>query len=208
MLMVLLGLAACVHVPEPTADFRLLSEPPPSMRIVLFPPSCTQDDGVCEDVDLSSLNALLRTELEFDGHTIVDGVTLVNQARSRAEQDIALTRFGEQLAGLSSVAQQGSLFDDLPPAARRALLTEARADAVLRSTVAFGPVDPNSGVSRYRQITVQTRLGLGEDEAPAWVARCARTGAKINNVNSQGVENYDLTLAALGGCVIEQARSQ
>lgn len=201
-------LAGCIHVPEPTAELRQLSEAPQTMRIVVFPPKCQQDDGACELVDLSGLQASLRSELEFDGHTLIDGVSLVAEARSREEASSELRLFGERIAETESLGQKGALFDDLPPAARRALLTEARADGVLRTSVILSPPDPQSGVSKYRLITAQARLGLGEDEAPAWTVRCTRTGARVPQMGRYAaVQDYQTSMATLGKCLIDEVRS-
>ncbi len=112
-------MAGCIHVPEPTAELRQLSEAPQTMRIVVFPPKCQQDDGACELVDLSGLQTALSSELEFDGHTLIDGISLVAEARTREEASSALRLFGERIAETESLGQQGALFYDLPPPAAR-----------------------------------------------------------------------------------------
>ena len=64
-------------------------------------------------------------------------------------------------------------------------------------------------MSQYRRITAQARLGMGEDEATAWVARCERTGSRLNQAaigSGPEVLNYDLTLNALGKCIVGEIR--
>jgi hypothetical protein len=177
------------------------------MRVVVFPTTCEPAD-TCQQLRLGRLDSALAQELEFDGYTLIDGVSLVAEARTRKDADASLKLLGDELLSVQATGQEGSLFVDLPPQAQRALLSEARADGVLRTTVRMGAMEPNSGIAQYRLLTVQTKLGIGEDEQNAWVARCSRMGARLDNVNRHQVENFDITLDWLGACLVEQIRSQ
>lgn len=205
--MLLSLLISCVSVPTPSGELRVNSESPGPMRVVVFPTTCEPSD-TCTQLRLGRLDGALKQELEFDGYTLIDGETLVNQARTRKDASGSLSVLGEELLALEATGQSGSLFDDLPPSARRALLEEARAEGVLRTTVRMGAMEPNSGVSQYRLLTAQTKLGVGEDETNAWVARCSRMGSRIDNVNRNDVKNYDITMDWLAACLVEQIRSQ
>lgn len=199
-------LISCITVPTPSGEFRVNSQAPGPMRVVVFPTTCEPAD-TCSQLRLGRLDGTLAQELEFDGYTLIDGVSLVAEARTREDGDASLKLLGEELLRVQATGQEGSLFVDLPPEARRALLKEARADGVLRTTVRMGAMETNSGVAQYRLLTAQAKLGVGEDESNAWVARCSRMGSRIDNVNRHDVKNFDVTLDWLGTCLVEQIRS-
>lgn len=204
--MLLSLLISCITVPTPDGEFRVNAQAPGPMRVVVFPTTCEPAD-TCSQLRLGRLDGTLAQELEFDGYTLIDGVSLVAEARTRKDANASLKLLGEELLAVQATGQEGSLFVDLPPDARRALLLEARADGVLRTTVRMGAMESNSGVAQYRLITAQTKLGVGEDEENAWVARCSRMGSRIDNVNRHEVKNFDITLDWLGSCLVEQIRN-
>jgi hypothetical protein len=102
------------------------------MRVVMFPPVCSEADGGCDTLDMGGVAGRLQSEMELAGYTIVDGATLVAQARQRDSASADLRVFGERVALAHGVRQQGALFVDLPPALRRHVLQEAHANAILR----------------------------------------------------------------------------
>lgn len=169
----LLASAACRSWPAPTVDARTFDESAAKpMRVVLFPPVCTGTDGGCDQVDTSGLTGRLQSELELAGYTVVDGATLVASARSRETAGAELRLFGEQVASAGGVHQAGSLFVDLPPGVRRAVLEEAKADGIVRVQVVMSPLDKDYPFYAVRNLAVQARMGVGVDEKPAWAVRC------------------------------------
>ena len=159
-------LVACL--PEPKSEVqwgsRWTGEP---MRVVLLPASCASVSGDCDDASVQGVQGLVASELEFGRYAVADAEKLVASARSRQDVDVELSRFGEQLVAVRSRAQAGSVFEDLSPAQRRALLAEARAEGIVSVRVQIGV--SNGGT---RENDVQVRLGLGDGGELAWVARC------------------------------------
>lgn len=172
-LSVLLSLSAgCRSWPAPAVDARTFDKDAKPTRVVLFPPVCTGTDGGCDQVDLSGMTGRLQSELELAGYTIVDGASLVASARSRETAGAELRLFGEQVASAGGIHQAGSLFVDLPPGVRRAVLEEAKADGILRVQVVMSPSEKDYPFYDVRNLAVQARLGTGVDERPAWAVRC------------------------------------
>lgn len=172
-LFALLATAACRTWPPPTVDARTFD---PSgkgpLRVVLFPPLCTEVDGGCASIDVGGMGGRVAAELELAGYTVVDGAGLVASARSRETAGAELRLFGEQVASADGIHQSGALFNDLPPAVRRQVLEEARAEGIVRVSVVVSPSDKDYPFYGVRNLAVQARLGLGVDEKPAWAVRC------------------------------------
>lgn len=179
MLMAALVLTGCRTIQPPKAEVRYGATPQKgSLRVVLFPASCSDQGDVCSHVDAASLTAAIAKELEFEGHTVVDGATLVKTARTRETAGASLKVYGERFLDVGAIQQGGALFDDLPPDARRELLDEAHADGIVRARL----TGVAQGYWYSRIVELQLRLGLGGDEAPAWTARCTFEGASVQAV--------------------------
>lgn len=166
-------LTGCRSWPAAVTDarrFEAAAKPP--LRVVLFPPSCSAQDGGCDDVDVGGVFGILRSELELAGYTVVDGAELVAEARTRETAGADLRLFGAQVASAGGIHQSGALFADLPPAVRRQVLEEARADGIVRVSLTLSSKDAAYPLYDVRRLEVQGRLGLGVDETPAWAIRC------------------------------------
>lgn len=172
-ILLLAAAAGCRSWPAPVADARRFAGTRgPPMRVVLFPPVCSEQDGGCDDVDASGVAGILRSELEMAGYTVVDGAELVAEARTRDTAASELRLFGEQVASAGGIHQAGALFADLPPGVRRQVLEEARADGIVRVALMLSSTEKDYPFYAVRRLDVQGRLGLGVDETPAWAIRC------------------------------------
>ena len=106
---------------------------------------------------------------------------------------------GQRFLDFGATKQSGSLYDDLPPDARRALLAEAHADGTLKVRL--------SGQGSYgyiRTVELQIRLGLGQDELPGWTTRCVFDGSKVEGV--QGAPVWPLALERGLRCALDELK--
>jgi hypothetical protein len=64
------------------ARFGQLKMKPP-VRVILFRATCVDQENLCAMIDTNHVTELVAKELEFRGFTVVDGATLVKDARYR-----------------------------------------------------------------------------------------------------------------------------
>ncbi len=170
----LIASVCCVAcLPTPTAETQWgehFSGKP--LRVVLLPASCSSVEGECEDEHVRGVSGITASELEFARYVVTDAEKLVMSARSREDVNVELSRFGEQIVELKSRSQVGSVFEDLSPAQRRALLAEAKAEAIVSVKIQLG-----ASKNGQRANQVQVRAGLGDGGELAWVTRCSAISA-------------------------------
>jgi hypothetical protein len=170
-------LRACVPKPQSNVRFSEAWDRRP-LRVVLLPASCSSVSNACQDEYVGGVAGLVQNELELAGYSTLDAQKLVQSARSRKDVDIELSHFDEKVAGVKSLVQVGSVFEDLSPAGRRALLAEAEAKGIVSVAIQIGT---EQGTLHLRQNTVQIRLGLGDGGDLAWVSRCEASSAPNGN---------------------------
>lgn len=83
----------------PQAEVRRGSDHKPGpRRVVVLPPNCSSVDGACEDDYAIGVSGIVKSELEFAGHSVIDAETLVASARTRADASSELKVFGEKVS--------------------------------------------------------------------------------------------------------------
>lgn len=165
---------ACIGAPRGELKRGAVESKGPQ-RMLLAPPTCASPDGVCDEEYLENIYGLLQSELEFEGHSVVDAHSLVLSARTREESSAELRLFGERMASAETLSQRGAMYLDLPPAQRRELLRQANAQGIVTARIQISARD-----SARREVTVTLRYGVGEDgEGLAWTSRC-EWAANIN----------------------------
>lgn len=141
---------------------------PKSPSVVIFPITCHSADDKCRDEYSDAVTAKVRSELEFAGFRMIDGEKLVRETRTREDASATLTDWRNRVLAAKSRRQVGAIFEDLPPAARRELLAEARADGLVTGSIRMLPF----GTPRNWTVEVQVRFGLANDDEMVWVSRC------------------------------------
>jgi hypothetical protein len=175
-------LSACVPKPKSEVRFSEAWDKKP-MRVVLLPASCSSVSGECEEEYISGVAGLVKGELELGGYSVLEAEKLVLSARTRQDVGVELSAFGTKMASVTSRVQAGSIFEDLSPAGRRALLAEANARGIVSIAIQIGT---EQGTMHFRPNTVQLRLGLGDDGDFAWVSRCEASSARNDNPGIDG----------------------
>lgn len=171
---------------------QIASKPTPAA--VLFPVPCNSTDDKCKDTYGDAIKGLIASELEFAGFRIIDAEKLVREARTREDFSAELSQFREQLLAAKSRRQVGSIFEDLPPAARRELLEEARADGLVTASINMLA----RGTGSNWIVEVQVRYGAAPDGEMIWVARCKHE-SYWNEKDSWSIE--EATRCALKGAL-------
>lgn len=186
-------LSACTVLP--THEMRSGAiEPTTSQRVVLLPATCASVKDACRDEFTEGTQGLVEQELEFAGYSIVPATRLVMDARSREDANAELRVFGEKVASAKTRAQRGSIFDDLSPTARRALVQEARAQGIMTVRVSISPHD----ATWEDVVEVTVRYGVGEDGAKlGWVSRCKYTPETFGTASSNASKVEQTTRCAL-----------
>lgn len=141
---------------------------PQSPRVVIFPITCHSSEDTCRDEYGDAVTAKVRSELEFAGFRMIDAEKLVREARTREDASASLTDWRNRVLAAKSRRQVGSIFEDLPPEARRELLAEAGADGLVTGSIRILP----RGTSSNWQLEVQVRFGLAKNDETVWVTRC------------------------------------
>jgi hypothetical protein len=166
----------------------------PSPAAVLFPVPCNSTDDKCKDGFGDAIKGLIASELEFAGFRIIDAEKLVRDARTREDFSASLSRFRDQILAAKSRSQVGSIFEDLPPEARRELLQEARADGLVTASINMLA----RGTGNNWIVEVQVRYGAAPDGELIWVARCKHE-SYWNEKDSWSIE--EATRCALKGAL-------
>jgi hypothetical protein len=136
--------------------------------VVLLPVTCHSSNDDCRDEYADAVRAHLTSELEFAGYSVIDAEKLVREARQREDQSGALWMYRAKVLEAKTRRQVGSIFEDLPPAARRELLAEARATGLVSGAIQiFAKADNGNDL-----VEVRFRHARAGDDATVWVARC------------------------------------
>jgi hypothetical protein len=141
--------------------------PQPGSTVVLMPVPCHSGDDKCEDSYADAVTAMIANELEFSGYNVLDAEKLVREPRSREDFSASLQAHREQILAAQTRRQVGSIFEDLPPDARRELLSRAGAGGLVTGAVRMLP----RGSGDNWVVQVQVRFALG-DGTLVWVSRC------------------------------------
>lgn len=141
---------------------------PKSPSVVIFPITCHSAEDKCRDEYGDAVTAKVRSDLEFAGFRMIDAEKLVRDPRTREDASATLTDWRDRVLAAKSRRQVGSIFEDLPPEARRELLREAGADGLVTGSIRILP----RGTSSNWQLEVQVRFGLAPNDETVWVTRC------------------------------------
>jgi hypothetical protein len=190
------ALAACGGPPREALAPELRTGPADGekpRRVLVAPPYCGSVEARCLDDLVRAVDAIVRSQLEFKGYHVLGPEELLLTTRARTENHegettttttTSTTKSWRVLPGVEEhtsgtevrrtakhIELVGSTFEDLAVAERRALLREVNADGVAVVRLVLGA--RHSGWSGRKTVEVLVKLGQGEDEVLAWVARCA-----------------------------------
>ena len=215
-LLLLLGLAClmagCITIPPVDPPKVQISPDLKAGRTVFFKPTC-RGAGGCPSSFTSTLVGKLTSELEFKGYQFIVGEVGVGQragcrmARRRQKAGGQVTGdspFGDYWIQAGGMTEQVLTYEDLPPAGKRALLEEARADGVLVLNILVGEdAEADNFMYEIRAFEVTARYTMGPDEAPGWVARCGAFGENRKVLGSPGV-TYAQAADKIARCLVAQ----
>lgn len=166
-LMSVVSLTGCRTTFKPQVA-RGTAAAPKSPSVVIFPITCHSAEDKCRDEYGDAVTAKVRSDLEFAGFRMIDAEKLVREPRTREDASATLTDWRDRVLAAKSRRQVGSIFEDLPPEARRELLREAGADGLVTGSIRILP----RGTSSNWQLEVQVRFGLAKNDETVWVSRC------------------------------------
>lgn len=173
---------------------RVKGESKPT-RVVLLPAVCSSVENACPEGIEEGVTGSVASELEFEGYSVIDARKLVAEARSRDESEGSVKLFGAEFLSAEGKQQSGSIFEDLSPDQRRALLERARANGIVSVRIVVGQ---REGISPQRDNFVQIRMGTGNNDETQWLTRCEGRSSFNPDVNEViGAA----ALCALGGIV-------
>lgn len=196
----------CITVPTVDPPRVQISPNVKPGRTVIFKPIC-RGSGGCPSDFTSTLVGRMTSELEFQGYQFIIGEELFAEARRRQKaggQVSGDSPFGDYWIKAGGMTEQVLTYEDLPPAGKRALLEEARADGVLVLNILVGEdAEPESFMYEIRSFEVTARYTMGPDEEPGWVARCGAFGENRKVLGSPGV-TYAQAADKVARCLVAQ----
>jgi len=166
-------------------------------RAVVFLPRCEGVSGPCDGDFRSTLLGRLTSELELGGYTLLRGEELFASARERTSAGGSVDGagpFGRFWVEAGGSVQSVVTYSDLPPAGKRALLEEARADGVIDLRVLVGEDEAPSPLYDLHRFELTARYAVGPDEEIGWVANCAERGENrdvIDGIHVSFIEAAD-----------------
>ena len=202
-----LSLLGCVGVPKaPDPRVRHAEPRVKPGRAVVFEPKCRGPSAPCTPAFKSAIVGRLSSELELAGYQMIEGEDLLAEARRREQArggleanspvgDLDVRAAGETMTSLT--------YADLPPARKRALLEEARADGVLVLNIVVSADQESAFWYDVHVIELNARYTTGPDNELGWVARC---GVAAENTEALGGPDITYQEAAdvLARCVADQ----
>ena len=199
-------MASCITIPTVDPPRVQISPELKVGRTVIFKPTC-RGAGGCPNSFSSTLVGRLTSELEFKGYQFIVGEELFAEARRRQKAGGQVTGdspFGDYWIKAGGMTEQVLTYEDLPPAGKRALLEEAKADGVLVLNILVGEdAEPESFMYEIRAFEVTARYTMGPEEAPGWVARCGAYAENRKVVGSPGV-TYAQAADKIARCLVSQ----
>jgi hypothetical protein len=150
-----------------------MSLPP---RVLMMPPLCVTSDNACDDRTTSSLVNRVAKELADHGAGYIDGATMLDDARIRADTEPQLRALALRLGAPTPVPPSApSPYEQLTPADHAVLLKSAGATAIVALRITIGPAQ---GLNQ-RVNTVVVRMVQGDSAELLWSAQCTSPSAVL-----------------------------
>ncbi|MFO0661901.1 MAG: hypothetical protein U0165_19020 [Polyangiaceae bacterium] len=145
-------------------------------RVLLLPPLCVTVDGACDDRATSSLVTRVTKELTEHGAFVIDGATMLDDARIRADADPPLRALALKLGPPTPVPPSApSPYEQLTTADYSILLRNAQATSMVALRISVGPKE---GINQ-RLNTVLLRFVQGDATELIWQSQCSSPSAVI-----------------------------
>jgi hypothetical protein len=199
----LLTAAACAGAPPAPPQGEVAWGPARAARpnrILVLSATCGSVEFHCPREYVETVDAIVRSGLEFDGYHLVETRDLLAKTRARQETlDTAVSHEHATSTGVHdgplvpraedtgtvdrssesehrTVVLDGSVFEDLAVGERKAVLAEAGADGVVTVRLVVGAEmgmwNPDQGIE------VLIKLAVADGDVMAWASRCtSRSGA-------------------------------
>ncbi len=168
-------LAGCFgHAPTPLA--RVQFGPAReffAQRVIALPSTCVPAGSMCDADYLRAVDAQLRMELEFHGHTVIDSESLNVRTvafTQKVTKDSFENSFGDTTATKTvetSVAKQ--LFVDAAPEIQVAVLNDLMIDGWVTSQIVISGI---TSVNNTRALQVNIDFSRRQDAVKIWTSRC------------------------------------
>lgn len=135
--------------------------------------TCLPAGSLCDADYLRAVDAQLRMELEFHGHTVIDSESLNVRTvafSQKVTKDSLQTSFRDKIATTSvetTVAKQ--LFADASPEIQTSVLDDLMIDGWVTSAMVMSGV---TSVNNTRHLQVSVEFTRRHDAAKIWSSRC------------------------------------
>ncbi len=143
-------------------------------RVIALPSTCVPAGSMCDADYLRAVDAQLRMELEFHGHTVIDSESL-NVRTVAFTQKVTKDSFeysnGDATATKTvetTVAKQ--LFADATPEIQQSVLDDLMIDGWVTSQIVISPITSGNNT---RALQVNVDFSRRHDAAKIWTSRCA-----------------------------------
>jgi hypothetical protein len=170
-----IALAGCFgHAPTPLA--RVQFGPAReffAQRVIALPSTCLPAGSMCDVDYLRAVDAQLRMELEFHGHTVIDSESL-NVRPVAFTQKVTKNSFtssvGDETATKTvetTVAKQ--LFADASPEIQKSVLDDLMIDGWVTSQIVISGL---TSINNTRALQVNVEFSRRQDAVKIWTSRC------------------------------------
>ncbi len=147
-----------------------------AQRVISMPAYCAPADASCDNDYLRAVDAQVRMELEFHGHTVVDAESLnagTTAYTQRVGKKSTITPYSTPGATEPSkstdTTQTKQLFADATPEVQQSVLDGLMIDGWLTSRVDMSSI---TGATHTRHIQVTIKLSRRQDDSAIWTSRC------------------------------------
>jgi hypothetical protein len=209
-LLTLLGLGACTPARPPSLAPQVQYGPAASVkpsRVLVLQATCGSVEAPCPKEYRDTVDAIVRSGLEFAGYSVVDSDTLRLATRSRTEEHTSTTTSSSSTSqreivrplivldssATTDVASQsttdttyvvldGSNFDDLSVDERHLVIEKSGADGLASVRIVIGG---KVGVWVPNQnVEVMIKLGVNRGDDMAWASRCTASSNDFTTVTA------------------------
>lgn len=175
-------------------------------RILALSASCGSVEFSCPHRYIETVDGIVRSSLDFTGFTVVDPETLRAETRQRHvtkesentaktskttihedrplafDRNATITNETVSHRDKTTTVLDGPGFEDLTVAERRAVVSEAKADAVLITRIVVGA---QHGVwSPDQEVEVLVKLQVDSGDTMAWASRCVASSNDFATIDA------------------------